>query len=310
MAKNILVLGAGELGTVMLRAFAARKPSTTSLTVLLRPQTISSTSKAEHISALRALDIALLPGDIASSSITELAALFKPYDLVISCLGFASGPGSPTKICKAALEARVERFIPWHFGVDYDAIGRGSAQDLFDEQIDVRDLLRAPDQTATEWIIVSTGMFTSFLFETYFGVVDLTAEPGVVRGLGGWDNTVTVTTPEDIGKLTAEIVFAEPRIANQIVFTAGETISYGKLADLVDEVLGKKTVREEWSKELMREQLAKDPEDYVQKYRVVFAEGKGVAWDKSVTFNVQNGIEVEDVRTWMIKNLLPKRQSK
>jgi hypothetical protein len=306
MADNILVLGAGELGKAMLSSLAARRPSTTSLTVLLRHQTISSPSKASQIFALRALGIAILPGDIANASIAELATLFRPYDLVISCLGFASGPGSQVKICKAVLEAKVKRYFPWQFGVDYDIIGRGSAQTLFDEQLDVRDLLRAPSQIATEWVIVSTGMFTSFLFESYFGVVDLTSEPGVVRGLGGWDNEVTVTAPEDIGKLTAEIVFTEPRIKNKVVYTAGETISYGALADLVEEVTGKKIQREEWSKEVMWEQLAKDPEDFVQKYRVVFAEGKGLAWDKEATFNGQKGIEVEDVRSCMVKNLSTK----
>lgn len=303
MANKILVLGAGELGTAMLHSLTVRKPSTASLTVLLRPQTISSPSKATEISALRHLNIAILPGDIATATVSELATLFKPYDLIISCLGFASGPGSQVKICKAVLEAGVMRYFPWQFGVDYDIIGRGSAQDLFDEQLDVRDLLRASSQTTTEWVIVSTGMFTSFLFEAYFGVVDLTSEPGVVRGLGGWDNKVTVTTPEDIGKLTAEIVFTEPKIRNQVVYTAGETINYGALADLVDEVMGKKVLREEWSKESMRKNLVEDPGNFVQKYRVVFAEGKGLAWDKETTFNWRKGIQVEDVRTWMIKNL-------
>jgi hypothetical protein len=304
MADSILVLGAGELGKVMLDSLAARKPSTTSLTVMLRPQTISSPSptKAVEHSTLRELGISLLPGDINSSSITELASLFKPYDTIISCLGFASGPGSQVKICKAVLEAGTKRFIPWQFGVDYDKIGRGSPQDLFDEQLDVRDLLRAPDQTKTEWVIVSTGMFTSFLFEAYFGVVDLSEEPGVVRGLGGWENRVTVTTPEDIGMLTAEIVFTEPRIRNQVIFTAGETLSYCQLADLVDDVLGKKVTREEWSKELMREKLKEDPGNIVQKYRAVFADGKGLAWDMDTTFNAQKGIAVENVRSWMAQH--------
>jgi hypothetical protein len=35
----------------------------------------------------------------------------------------------------------------------------------------------------------------------------------------------------------------------------------------------------------------------------VFAEGKGCYWDKERTYNVKRGIEVEDVREWMVKNL-------
>ena len=91
--------------------------------------------------------------------------------------------------------------MPWQFGVDYDVLGKGSAQDLFNEQLEVRELLRA--QRATEWIIISTGMFTSFLFEPAFGVVDLAKN--TVHALGSWDTQVTVTTPEDIGMLTATV---------------------------------------------------------------------------------------------------------
>ncbi|TVY17182.1 Isoflavone reductase-like protein [Lachnellula arida] len=299
---SILVLGAGELGSPILTSLAAKRPSTTTLTVLLRPQTISNPrkGKAAELDGFRALGISFLPGDIATSPISDLVALFKPYDLIISCLGFASGPGSQVKICTAVLEAGVSRFVPWQFGVDYDVIGRGSAQTLFDELLDVRDLLRAQD--ATEWVIISTGMFTSFLFEPAFGVVDLSA--GIVRGLGGWENRVTVTTPRDIGKLTAEIVFAEPRIRNQVVYTAGETISYGELAGLVESVTGKDVKREEWGVEAMKARLVEDPGDVLQRYRVVFAEGKGVSWDMEQTFNAQKQIETEGVRSWVLENII------
>jgi hypothetical protein len=40
---------------------------------------------------------------------------------------------------------------------------------LSSEQLEVRDLPR--HQTATEWVIVSTGMFMSLLFEPSFDVV-------------------------------------------------------------------------------------------------------------------------------------------
>jgi len=304
MASNILVLGAGELGLSMLTALAHKKPTNTKLTVFLRPDTIKSSrpAKATQLAHLRSLGISFLAGDIAASSISELAVLFKPYDLIISCLGFASGPGSQLKIAQAVLEAEIKRFIPWQFGIDYDIIGRGSPQNLFDEQLDIRDLLRA--QQRTEWIIVSTGLFTSFLFETFFGVVDLTVSPPVVRALGSWGSQVTLTTPEDIGKLTAEIVFAEPRVKNEVIFTAGETISYGALANLVEEVLGKEIVREEWSEEMTMESLKGDHENIVKKYRAVFAAGKGVAWEMEKTFNFQKGIEVEDVKSWMVKNIV------
>jgi hypothetical protein len=307
MASNILVLGAGELGISMLTSLARRKPPTAKLTVLLRTGATSSPSakKAADISNFHSLGISLLAGDIAAASVVELAALFEPYDLVISCLGFGSGPGFQLKICEAVLKAGVKRFFPWQFGLDYDTIGRGSAQDLFDEQLDVRDLLRG--QAKTEWVIVSAGMFVSFLFEAYVGIVDLGGEGAVVRALGSWNNQVTVTTVEDIGRLTAEIVFTEPRIKNQVVFIAGETLSCGQLADLVEDITGKKVRREEWSLETLKERLRQDPKDSVNKYRVVFAEGNGVAWDIEQTFNWQKAIQTDDVRSWVQKHIMKNR---
>lgn len=94
----------------------------------------------------------------------------------------------------------MKRYFPWQFGVDFEVIGRGSPQDLFDAQLDVRELLRAQDKT--EWVIISTGMFTSFLFEPVFEVVDF--ENDTVNALGSLENSVTLTTPDDIGTLTAD----------------------------------------------------------------------------------------------------------
>ncbi|WP_164604303.1 NmrA family NAD(P)-binding protein, partial [Pseudomonas viridiflava] len=136
-------------------------------------------------------------------------------------------------------------------------------------------LLRA--QSRTEWVIISTGMFTSFLFDPVFGVVDLAA--GKVNALGSLETMVTVTTPEDIGTLTAAIVLHSPRLINQVVYTAGDTLSYGALADLVERVIGRKVERRELGVQQLMADHAEEPDDNLRKYRAVFAMGRGVAWD-------------------------------
>lgn len=302
-AATILVLGAGELGMAVLRGLAGHPtaPGGTGITVLLRPATLESEDpgKRKEIEALRALGIRFLAGDLAAGSVDDLARLFRPFDTVICCTGFVGGPGTQRKITAAVLAAGVKRYVPWQFGVDYDTIGRGSGQDVWDEQLDVRDLLRSQDRT--EWVIVSTGMFTSFLFEPSFGVVDLAN--GAVHALGGWDTAVTVTTPEDIGSLTAAILFAEPRIADRVVFTAGDTITYGRLADILDAHLGRTLQRVAWDIPTLSADLAADPDNALKKYRVAFAQGTGVAWDIGDTFNARNGIAVTDVAGWVRRNL-------
>ena len=136
------MLGAGELGMTALRARAPRAADAgITVSVLLRPSTISSpdADEREEIAELRMLGVAVVPGDLAGASIPDLAQQFAPHDEVLSCIGFAAGGGTRLKLAKAALQAGVRRYVPWQFGVDYDALGRGSAQNLFDEQLDVRD---------------------------------------------------------------------------------------------------------------------------------------------------------------------------
>lgn len=301
--QSILVLGAGELGLQVIRNLARKVIDSegSTLSVMLRDATIHSDipEKLKEVAELRSLGIKIISGDLVSDSMDELASRFEPFDTVIGCAGFAAGRDTPMKVAKAALQAGLKRYFPWQFGVDFDVIGRGSPQDLFDAQIDVRELLRA--QNKTEWVIISTGMFTSFLFEPIFEVVNL--EDNIVSALGSLDTAVTLTTPEDIGALTAEIVFCEPRIRNQIVYLAGDTVTYGEVANKLESVLQRTFQRREWTVSELKAELAEDPGNHIKKYRAVFAQGRGVAWDKDVSFNHRMKINTTDVEQWIGNNL-------
>lgn len=300
----ILVIGTGELGASVLAALAhhvSTHPGAATITVLRRPPVPDTDPAPDARSAeLAQMGVDIEHADVATATVDELAAIMKRYHTVISCIGFAAGAGTQRKLAQAALTAGVSRYFPWQFGVDYDEIGRGSAQPLFDEQLDVRDLLR--HQRATEWVIVSTGMFTSFLFEPTFGVVDLSAN--TVHALGSWDNQLTLTTPEDIGVLTADIVFAQPRIRDTVVYVAGDTISFRELADIVDRVSDTTVTRSEWGVEFLHAELAADPADMMRKYRAVFARPTGVAWPKPQSYNVARGITTVTVKDWAEANLV------
>lgn len=306
-SQNILVLGAGELGLPVLRNLARRAKDVdgAKISVLLRPSTVESSAPAKRrdIAEIRGLGIEIVVGDIVKSSIDELAALFARYDTVIGCTGITAGIDTPMKLARAALQARIPRYFPWQFGVDFDVIGRGSPQDIFDAQLDVRELLRS--QHDTEWVIISTGMFMSYLFEPEFGVVDL--QNDAVHALGSLDTAVTLTTPDDIGALTAAIVFAQPRIRNEIVYLAGDTVTYGEVADKLQAGLGRQFSRSVWSEQYLRDELARDPNNMMRKYRAAFAQGRGVAWDKSGTFNQRHAIPVTDVASWINANLVSGR---
>jgi hypothetical protein len=307
MSQNILVLGAGELGLPVLRSLASRAKAINGvkISVLLRAGAVESNAqdKQRDIAEIRDLGIEIVIGDLVKSSIEELAVLFARYDTVVGCAGYAAGVDTPMKLARAALQARIPRYFPWQFGVDFDVIGRGSPQDIFDAQLDVRELLRS--QRVTEWVIISTGMFMSYLFEPEFGVVDL--QNNAVHALGSLDTAVTLTTPDDIGALTAEVLFAIPRIRNEIVFLAGDTVTYGEVADKLESSLGRPFGRSVWSEEYLLDELARDPNNMMRKYRAAFAQGRGVAWDKRGTFNSQRGFAVTDVVSWINANLISGR---
>lgn len=302
-SRNILVLGAGELGMPVLRNLAHRAKDIegAKISVLLRASAVASDTPAKQrdVAEIRELGIEIVTGDLVNSSIDELASLFSHYDTVIGCAGYAAGIDTPMKLAKAALQSGIPRYFPWQFGVDFEAIGRGGPQDIFDAQLDVRELLRS--QSKTEWVIISTGMFMSYLFEPEFGVVDL--QNDTVNALGSYDTAVTLTTPDDIGALTAEIVFYEPTISNEIVLLAGDTVTYGELADKLEAGLNRPFKRSEWTVPLLMEELAADPQNMMRKYRAAFGIGRGMSWEKAGTFNVRQDIKVTDVSDWIKANL-------
>jgi hypothetical protein len=293
--QSILVLGAGELGLCVLEALASH-PKRQRVSVLVRQATLDSAApeKKKLVQRIQSLNVGAEAADIVDASVADLAAVFSKYDIVISCNGMGLPAGTQLKLLEAVLQAKVKRFFPWQFGMDYDVIGQGSSQDLFDEQLEVRKRLRAQDEV--DWTIVSTGLFMSFLFLADFGVVDFGTK--TVRALGSWENKITITTPADIGRVTADVVLDPRGISKQVVYTAGDTISYGALASLLDEHFQTQFKREVWDAEELKRQMEQDPSTMV-KYRDTFAQGRGVAWDKEGTVNAERGIEMMDVKGYL-----------
>lgn len=300
--KSVLILGAGELGLPVIRNMAQKaKENNTDITVLLRQETIDTVEveKKRTVDELKTLDVTILAADLTAPS-TELVSIFKNFDAVVSCTGYGTGAGGfQLKLANAVLDAGVKRYFPWQFGVDFEVIGRGSAQDLFDEQLDVRELLRA--QNATKWVVISIGLFTSYLFQPFFGVVDF--DKKVVNALGSLDTAVTVTTPDDIGMLTAEIFFEKPEIENSIVYIAGDTVTYGQLGDVVETLSGQKFERTVSNLDELANDLKNDPTNFVCKYRSIFGNGRGVSWDFNTSFNAQKGIKTISAKEWAEKNI-------
>ncbi|OAG41861.1 hypothetical protein AYO21_03864 [Fonsecaea monophora] len=310
--KSILVLGAGELGLAILDAILAHpafEPGTSRVTLLVRPNSLNNPSPAQRSqqALLRSRGVDIIAGDIEASSQSKLAELFAPFTAVLHAGGMTLPPGTMTKVTHAVLEAQVPYYIPWQHGVDYDIIGREGGQGMFSEQIDVRELLRGQhDGRKTDWVIVSCGIFMSFLFEDSWGVVrripstgkETTRDKIQITALNSWDDVITATTAEDIGKCTAALLFTPDAPTNTPVYIAGDTLTYGAFADTVEQVvapLGMEVVRQVWPLSYLRKESESDPEDKLKRYRVVFSEGKGLSWPKERTWSAKQGIPMVTV---------------
>ena len=169
---------------------------------------------------------------------------------------------------------------------------------MFSEQIEVREMLRS--QKKTQWLIISCGLFMSFLFEDFWGVVTRAANRKLkVTALNSWQDWVTATTARDIGHCTAELLFRPEAPRDSVVFIAGDTMTFSELADTVQEATGEEVERVVWPLEYLREESKNAPNDKLKKYRVVFSEGKGLSWPKEGTWSAQNGIEMESIAEWL-----------
>lgn len=91
------------------------------------------------------------------------------------------------------------------------------------------------------------------------------------------------------------------------MYLAGDTVTYGEVADKLQAALGHPFSRSEWSEEYLPGELARDPRNMMRKYRAAFAQGRGVAWDKSGTFNSHRAFPVTDVASWINANLISGR---
>lgn len=232
------------------------------------------------------------------ASQTELTTLFAKYDTIIGCTGMTLPPGTQTKIAHAALEARIPKFVPWQFGLDYDAIEKNTKHDLFSEQVAIRNTLRA--QSVTDWVIASTSMFLSFIFESDFGLVDL--KEGEVEAIGSWENTITVTAVEDIGKVVSELLFVTPEETG-VVYISGDSISMRRLASLVEKLLGREIEKSLKTVPELEQKLVDDPENKMGKYRTTFASGIGCNWDAASTYTARRNLDTISVEAWAKKNL-------
>lgn len=111
------------------------------------------------------------------------------------------------------------------------------------------------------------------------------------------DHSLTLTSCEDIGKLTVEVLFHEPAIENQVVFVSGETATFEQMASHLDSLFSTPFKRVLWDENHLQASLNNEPDNIFHKYRMVFT-SPGVTWPMEHTFNHQQNIPTVGMVEW------------
>jgi hypothetical protein len=138
-------------------------------------------------------------------------------------------------------------------------------------------------------------MITSFLFREDFGVINLSEK--VIHALGDWQHSLTLTSCEDIGALTVEVLFHQPEVLDQVVFVSGDTVTFQEIADKMEGLFGTGFERVLWNCTYLEQKLNDDPDDIFHRYRLVFTH-PGVTWPMDETFNKRNNIPTTGIVEW------------
>ena len=138
--EKVLVLGRDNWAPPLLDALVpAVIQRQGAVSVIVSPAAWDETGQLRSANhrALADAGATFLAVDIAGSDMETLAGAFSGFTTVINCMGFVAGPGTQLKITRAVLAAGVPRYFPRQFGVNYDVVGKGSGQPVWDEQYDV-----------------------------------------------------------------------------------------------------------------------------------------------------------------------------
>lgn len=298
----ILVIGASELGVAMVKALL-NHPAVYDVSVLIRPPTIAQdASGSKLVSALRALNIRLVPGDFESDSEDSLKETLSRFHTVIGCSEISPGvPGLQARVVRLILDAKVARYIPWQFGVDYDVLSQGPLREIVEEQVQVRTLLRS--QNHTSWIIVSSGIFMSDLMN-HEGLGLMISRNNKFRALGSWDTHITTTDMWDVASITALILMERPEVKNEVCLIAGDTLSYSQIVSAYETVYRHcKIEKEIWSREYLQDRLVAKPGNELRRQRCIYASNVGIAWSKADSWIGQRGIHVKTLRQYFEQRL-------
>ena len=277
--QRVLVLGYARAGSSILKALG-RRSGQFHTAVLVRHSALAT--KADQMAEFQALGIALVEGDLNAPE-AELASFFAGYHTVISCVThfrFGTDEMAVVRACKAA---GVTRYMPTAWGVDEQAMGRGSAMAaVLDQKLDFYDALA---RSGLPWTAVSCGFWLEWLLGLGFGnLLGLDWRQRVFTAVGGFDLRVSTTSLLDLGELVAEVLL-DPATLNSHVRVQSARVTLEQITVAVERASGASWERRVVSIEDAEALQAAAPGSWTWTGRLSVARQRGVQWPLGDSWN-------------------------
>ena len=276
---RVLVIGYARAGSSILRALG-RRPSQFQTSLLVRPSTAAT--KADELAPFRALNIQVLEGDLKADE-AELTSLVSGHHTVISCVTHQRFGTDEMRLVRACKAAGVSRYLPTAWGVDEQAMGRGSAMaSVLDRKLDFYDALPG---AGLPYTIISCGYWTEWLLGAGFvNLLGLDWQQRVFTAVGSFDLRVSTTSLLDLGDLVAEILL-DPATINQHVRVQSSLVTLEQIAVALERATGQSWERKVITVQEAEALQAATPGSWAWTGRLSIANKRGLSWPIEDSWN-------------------------
>jgi len=219
--KNFAIVGAGTIGSFVIRQFLKDKAAgTVDKVVVLTRQGSNTTIEG---------DAKLIPVDYSNKESIKIA--LTGIDVVISTIS-GMALGAQAGIAEAAKEAGVKLFVPSEFGGPTE----GETEGLFGAKARVQDQLKA---VGIPYALFYTGPFADNLWGPF---LNLDVGTGKVSVGGDGNKRISFTSRTDIARYLSYVLTHLPseQLKNRSFTIAGDTKSFNEIFKAYETKTGKK----------------------------------------------------------------------
>ncbi|KAH8599084.1 hypothetical protein B0O99DRAFT_612983 [Bisporella sp. PMI_857] len=224
-SQNFVVVAgaAGHLGSLIVLSLCERNVP---VKALVRPGTATSRTKTLQ-------DAGVTIAEVEMTDVQAMTEILKGASTVVSALQGLQDVilGVQGALLKAAVAAKVERFIPSDFSLDFTKTAQGSNRNL-----DLRREFHTKlDESGIKWTSILNGAFMELVTSGQIPLIN--DKWHRVMYFGSADQKLDVTTVPDVANYTAAVA-ADPNPTPKVLRIAGDSFNARDLAALITRMRG------------------------------------------------------------------------